>query len=395
MVERPLSELNYRELSDEIKKEEVQLSELQESLEGTNTQINELKKALEEERSLIDIDRYRDREKRIRRLIEEIETKRIQFQRVAEDIETRVQRIHEREASIAFYQRRSRDLLVSITSREAARIVAQTLTRSKTRLQGWQTRKTRLQDTLREELRQLGRTLGGYRRWQITEEDLARRITELEESLAFWKQTQADINRDIKAEQAHLKKKYEELAKRRQLVRIKIRIYNEERRPTPQGTFQGFFIIDAVMNPETGEPDWSWWLTLEEIEMSKHHFILYLNADTWLSDGQVRLTQYPSDEGIPDKDSPVLYKHKLETGEPYTKNIPDEYLRRAERLTIGALVVGESSEEPVPVDEPKGVYFDLVLIIKDGQIVWQERRNKWAWRLPESYIQRVKEELEK
>jgi len=209
MSERPLSELTYRELLDEISREESLLTELQESLEGANTQIKETKQALTEESQDIDIERYRDREKRIRNLLEEIETKREQFQRVRADIEARTETIIVREATRARYLRRSRDLTVSITDREVARTVAETLRRNISSLRGWQTRKTRLQDTLRAELRQLGRTLGGYRRWQLKEEDLARRIRELEESLAFWQQTLEDIETDIKAEQDDLKKKYE------------------------------------------------------------------------------------------------------------------------------------------------------------------------------------------
>jgi len=388
-----LSELTYQQLLEEIRREEAHLAELLESREGANNQINELKEALTEELSLIDITRYRDREKRIRRLTEEIETKREQFRRVRADIETRTEQIREREASRTLYLRRSRDPLISITNREVARRVAETLRRSIASLHGWQTRKTELQTTLREELRQLGRTLGGYRRWQLEEEDLAKRITELEKSLAFWTKTRADIEKDIKTEQDHLEKKREELAKRRVLVRTKIRLYNQERRPTPEGTFQGFFCIDAVLDPETGETDWTWWLTDEEISIARYHFIGYLKGGSkWLSPSQVSLTRF-SDEGIPDKDSPAQYKYK-ETGEPYTKRIPDDYIKRAERLTIGELVVGESSDEPEPIDKPLGVYFDQVMIIKDGLIVWQERRDRWCWRPPERYIERVKEELD-
>ncbi|GAI12732.1 unnamed protein product, partial [marine sediment metagenome] len=58
------------------------------------------------------------------------------------------------------------------------------------------------------------------------------------------------------------------------------------------------------------------------------------------------------------------------------------------------LILGESSAEPEPTDEIKGVYFDQIMIIDDdGIIKWWEKRDRYCWRPPESYKEKVKEEL--
>lgn len=395
MAERSLEEMSYAELLAEIKREEAHLTELQESLEGANTQIDELKKALQEELSLIDIELYRGREERIRQLREEIETKREQFRRVGADIKARTELIKEREASRAFFLRRSRDLLVDVIQRDIARTVAEDLKRSISRLKGWQTRKTKLQDTLREELRQLGRTLGGYRRWQIEEEDLAKRIAELEESLAFWEETKEEIARDIKAEQDHLELKREELKKRRVLARVKIRLYNlvEGPKGSPVGMFQTFWEIDAILT-ETGLPDTEWHLTREEIEICKYHMVGYFKGMAkWTSPSGMGQAFFDDSGGIVAPSQAATYLRK-KSGEPYTKRVPDEFIQRAERMTVRSIITGISSAEPRPVSEPEGCFFERAMIIDaGGRIKWDEIRNRWAWKPSESKIEEIKEEL--
>ena len=396
MSERPLSELSYRELLDEIKREEDILAELLVSLEGTNTQIGELKKALQEERTLIDIDRHRGRAERIRRLEEEIETKREQLKRIRADIEARAKRIKEYETSITVHLRRSRDPYTSITNREVARNVAITLERSISSLKGWQTRKRKLEDTLRDELKQLGRILGGYRRWQIKEEDQATRITELEKSLTFWAKTREDIKTDIKAEQDHLKLKYKELAKHRQLVRIKIRLYNlmEGSYGSPVGMFQTFWEIDAVLDPDTGLPDTEWHLTIEEVEICKYHMVGYFKGMAkWASPSEMGQAFFDDSGGIVAPEEAATYLRK-KSGEPYTKRVSEEFVRRAERMTVRNLITGISSAAPKPVDEPEGCLFERAMVIDaEGRIKWDEIRNKWAWRPTREKIEEIKEEL--
>ena len=103
----------------------------------------------------------------------------------------------------------------------------------------------------------LRRRLAAYRGWQTRDEaEVAR------------------LQRRIERELARLKEKVV-----RRLYRIKIRLYAIRSRAPPRPgekpyylTFQGFFDVDAILNPETGLPIWSWWLTMTEIEYAKYHF---------------------------------------------------------------------------------------------------------------------------
>jgi len=176
------------------------------------------------------------------------------------------------------------------------------------------------------------------------------------------------------------------------LHRIHIRVYNMERAPTPSGMFQGFFEIDGIIDTETGLVDWTWWLTKEEIEMAKTHFVGYFKGlAKWRSPSQVSLAYFDDPEGIPHETETVSYKRA------YTKKIPESFIAKAESLTIGELIIGESSKEPEPNLEPSsdnmGVLFTRAMIIdKDGAIKWDEIRYKHI-KLTEAQVERVKEEL--
>ena len=94
-----------------------------------------------------------------------------------------------------------------------------------------------------------------------------------------------------------------------------------------------------------------------------------------------------------------MYK-RTKQGRPYTKNIPESFVAKAEALTVGELIVGESSKEPEPnpdiSSETMGVYFERAMIIdKDGSIKWDELRQKWIYKPTEEQVERVKEELKK
>ncbi|MBA7708652.1 hypothetical protein ES703_117555 [subsurface metagenome] len=177
------------------------------------------------------------------------------------------------------------------------------------------------------------------------------------------------------------------------LHRIHIRVYNMERAPTPSGMFQGFFEIDGILDPETGLVDFDWWLTKEEIEIAKYHFVGYWKGMAkWRSTNQVSLAYFDDPEGIPHEAESASYKRA------YTKNIPESFIAKAEALTIGELIIGESSKEPEPNMEPSsanmGVFFERVMIIsKDGEMKWDELRQKWIYHPTEAEIERVKEEL--
>jgi len=175
------------------------------------------------------------------------------------------------------------------------------------------------------------------------------------------------------------------------LHRIKVRLYNEERKPTPTGMFQGLFDVDAIIDPETGLVDWDWWLTKEEINIAKYHFVGYFKGMAkWRTPDQVSLAYFDEPTGIPYETERVKYK--------YSKKVPIDFIAKAEALTVGELIIGESSIEPKPNPEPTpdnmGVYSERFMIIDaDGVIKWDEIRERWIWHPTGDMVKRVKEEL--
>jgi hypothetical protein len=201
------------------------------------------------------------------------------------------------------------------------------------------------------------------------------------------------LRREIDVETERLKRKVVILPKK-VLSRIKVRIYNEEASPiTPTGMFQTFWDIDAVVDTETGEVDWGYEfesvpeylkkLTLFEILIAKTHMVGYFKGMAkWTSPEQMSLAYFMETEGIRDSDQKIAYKRKR-TGETYTRNIPAEFIERAETLTVEELIVGISSVKPEPIinEEDLGVFFQRAMIIDEhGVIKWDEIRNKWVWR---------------
>ncbi len=185
---------------------------------------------------------------------------------------------------------------------------------------------------------------------------------------------------------------------KRILSRIRIRLYNLERKPTPTGMFQGLFIIDGIVDVETGLVDWEFWLTKQEIDIAKYHFIGYWKGlAKWRSSEQIDLTYFDSPEGIPYGTEMVKYKRSGQ-GVPYTKNVPAEFIAKAEALTIGELIVGESSVEPEPNLNPTpkntGVFFvEAFAIDADGVVKWHEIRNKWIYHLSNDIVEKIRSEL--
>ena len=175
------------------------------------------------------------------------------------------------------------------------------------------------------------------------------------------------------------------------LHRIKIRLYNMERKPTPEGMFQGFFDVDAIIDPETGLVDWDWWLTKEEINIAKYHFVGYFKGMAkWRIPDQVSLAYFDEPTGVPYETERVKYK--------YSKRVPRDFIARAEALTVGELIIGESSVEPKPNPKPTpenmGIYSERFMIIdKYGVIKWDEMRSRWIWHPTDYMVKRVKEEL--
>ena len=223
----------------------------------------------------------------------------------------------------------------------------------------------------------------------------------------------AELEASIELERAEIARKViPPPPPKRVLSRIKVRIYNEERKPTPKGMFQTFWDVDAMIDPETGLVDWDYEfktlpedmkkLTRFEINLAKHHMIGYFKGMAkWRTPEQLSLAYFDSPEGIPYETEAVKYKRKVTTGEPYAKNIPIEAIRKAERLTVGELIVGISSVEPKPVKNPEeemGVFFQRAMIVtyeEEGAITikWDEIINKYIWRPSKEIIEKIKKEL--
>lgn len=175
------------------------------------------------------------------------------------------------------------------------------------------------------------------------------------------------------------------------LVRIKIRLYNEERKATPTGTFQTFWDIDAIMDPDYEIINWEWWLTEEEIAIAKYHMIGYFKGMAkWQDPEQLTLAYFTDPSGIPSRSDKAVYGRSH-------KNLPVDFIKKAEALTIEELIVGISSAEPDtnfnPTAENMGVFFERALIIKNEMIVWDEVRNKWVFHPTDETVARVKKEL--
>lgn len=197
------------------------------------------------------------------------------------------------------------------------------------------------------------------------------------------------IRRRFRTIRYWIKRIIEELPAR--LYRIKIRLYNMERKPTPTGMFQGFYDIDALIDPATEQVNWDWWLTKQEIAIAKYHFVGYFKAMAkWRSPDQVGLAYFDERTGVPYEEEKVKYR--------YSKRVPSDFIMKAETLTVGELIIGESSVEPKPNVKPTaenmGVFTERVMIIDaDGGIRWDELRLRWLWHPTDAMVKKVKEEL--
>jgi len=184
------------------------------------------------------------------------------------------------------------------------------------------------------------------------------------------------------------------------LYKIKIRIYNEEyRKPTPTGMFQGWFDIDARLDPATGLVDWDYHLTKTEVNICRYHFIGYWKGmSKWRKPGELSLSFFMDErikeKGIPYAELTPTYQRPYET---YAPGIPTTFIEKALKLTMKDLIIGESSVTPKPIIDPDkelGIWFQKVMIIDSaGVIRWHEERSRWIWRPSKELITKVKEEL--
>jgi len=235
---------------------------------------------------------------------------------------------------------------------------------------------------------------GGERRYWRSLID--RLIPEARERLEYWtKETDRHFNEVITPLRERIRKAEEEIKEKviPGLYRVKIRLYAVKERRKYYLTFQGFFDVDAIINPETGLPVWDWWLTKMEIEYAKYHFHGYWKGGVKrpkpfaVADiEQAYLTEYTG----------IAREEYLEKSPnfKYAKDVPSEYMRLARTMTLKEIIIGLSNIKPRPTKEPEGVFFEYALIIdEEGNIKWMDRRDRFVWKPTKEIIDRVKKEL--
>jgi len=367
------SRWKIEDLVEEIQREEEALASLRLDREIFDKNIKSIEASIEEE----ELERYPERvERRARRI------------RETEDHISRIEaEVKRREESI----RRRAEIIAKLEA---------TIPRPTRRIAGYRAAQTREEfdlSVLTGILGTLRARLGRLRRNQIIEEALIERLRDLERDLKNLRATLSKLDEEIDSEEARLERKKAALPK---LYRIKIRLYNEITGPkgSPVGMFQGWFDIDAILDPTTEMVKWEWWLTALEIRIAKTHMVGYFKGMAkWISPEDIGQAYQTSLDGIAYGDKTATYA-RTKLGVPLTKGIPGEFIRKAEQMKVADLIVGESSVEPKanmkPVAENMGVFFQQAMIIAlDGTVKWQERRNRWVWHPTDDQVKKVKEEL--
>jgi len=231
------------------------------------------------------------------------------------------------------------------------------------------------------------------RYWRRLEERL---IPEARESLEYWtKETDRHFKEVIVPLRERIRKLEEEIKRKvlPALYRVKIRLYAVKEYKKYYLTFQGFFDVDTILDPETGLPVWTWWLTKMEIEYARYHFHGYWKGGVKkpkpFKIDEIRQAYLTETGGI------SLREHLEETpGFKYTKNVPEEYQRLAGRMTLEEIIIGISNIKPRPVPLPEGVFFEYAMIIdEEGDIKWMDKRDRWVWKPTAEIIDRVRKEL--
>jgi len=360
------------ELLAEIQREEESLADLRQTLKDIEDTIASVQEQIETEELPLARERYLRRQRTITQLQKRIPER-------AEDIKRREERIAERAKDV---------IRVEIFFPQYPSTI-RGIRRSVSALRGWQTRRRRQQERDERRLKRL-------QELQVKEEPFIPRYTKLREELDYWREQRREIRRDIAEEEARLDKKKAVLP----LYRVKVRLYNEIEGPegSPTGMFQAWFDIDAILNPKTRLVRWDWWLTALELRQAQTHMIGYFKAMAkWITPDEIGQATLDETLGIPYGSERVTYARKKD-GTTFTKGLPREYIAEAEQMTVEELVVGESSVKPKPNPRPMaqnmGVFFEKVMIIGvDGQIKWQEIRDRWIWHPTDDQVKKVMEEL--
>jgi len=379
------------DLLAEIKREEEELESKRTDLRAAEERRAELEKAIITERLPQIEERTRTRAALITALTEFLAEQEAQVHRYQD-------RLKERQAEIDRVTTRIRELEASLprvspVERFIRRGVIASLRRSLSSLRGWLTRDTNRIRTLQREVRSNRSRLAAFSGWQTREWRLVSRLRELEDAIREASRTISELQTQIAEEEEELKRKYEALPK---LFRVKIRLYAVKERRNYYLTFQGFFDVDAILDPSTGLPVWDWWLTKQEIQIAKYHFHGYWKGGVGKPKpfdveeiGQAYLTDYMGTSTPEHLEKPTEFK--------YTKDVPEEYKRLAATITLRETIIGLSNIKPRQVKDPDtemGVFFEYAMIIdENGYIKWMERRDRWAWKPSKEIIDRVKKEL--
>jgi len=311
MAEDDLSKLSREELLEEIRLEEDHLRELRTALVEAETRRDELRKTIEEEQLPRFEERVRRRQARIEELersLPEYDVQIARFEGRADDIEKRIaereariddreKRIAELEESIAFQERIAATAL-SLITREIARRVAEILSRSVSRLRGWQTRDRRALTALRGWRTRYQRLLGevrglkawarrriaALRGWQVREEPQVSRLEILRKTLAELEVNIAGLNETIELEEIRLAKK-KELLPPLEIIQSKIVIFSTSESLDPSRPytrrFQIFYNVDAPRDTTTGDIDYEYPLTADELDACTEDFYARWN---WIDD---------------------------------------------------------------------------------------------------------------
>ena len=264
------------------------------------------------------------------------------------------------------------------------------------RLGGYYSAISRWSDTITT----LRRRIGQYRRWQRVRVETTERLTLLRVELITWSGEVTSLRAKITILEAELEKKKIALPPV-PLFRIKIRLYAVKRRRDYYLTFQGFFDIDAILDPETDLPIWDWPLTQLEIRNAKYHFQNYWwtrkDFTPVFSQDDIEQAYLTDERGISIREHLGLrpeVKHTKRDRITHVSTVPEEYLRLIRTLTLREIVIGMSNIQPRPISEPEGVFAEYFMIIDEtGNIKWMDNRNRFIWKPTQDMIDRVKEEL--
>lgn len=181
------------------------------------------------------------------------------------------------------------------------------------------------------------------------------------------------------------------------IMKVKIRLYNEAfRAPSPRGMFQGFYLVTVPVD-EYGMPVWEHPITRELVDECKRDFVSYWRGQpvpyektllAWMRGREAfddKGHPVETSETVPFHDLAATYRriagvyapYMARAGEPYARNVPDEFIEMAERLTIGEVVEGLSAVIPSPaIKDELGAWREEMMVIKEEEIVWHESFKK-------------------